>query len=48
MEAIVGQHKRPTVVGFEIVDLFAKDSCPEVFADKLDTVQRGCGSWLIG
>lgn len=36
------------MVGLEIIDLFAEDEDPEVFADELYSVQRGGGSRFVG
>jgi hypothetical protein len=36
------------VVGFEVVDLFAEEERPEVFADEFDGVQRALGAGFVG
>lgn len=48
LEAVVSEHKRATVIRFQIIDLFPEDEHPEVLADELDHVKRGIRSRRIG
>jgi hypothetical protein len=41
LEGVVGQHVNATVVGFEVIDLFAEEEGPEVFAEELYYVEGG-------
>lgn len=43
---VVREHKRASVVCFQIVDLFSKHDLPQIFADEFDHVE-GCG-WARG
>lgn len=38
MKAVVREHKDPTMVGLEIVNLLAEEHKPEIFAEELDHV----------
>ena len=48
METVIGEDENAAVVGFEVVDLFAEDEEPEVFADEFDGVEGGCGAGFVG
>lgn len=47
LERVVGEDVDAAMVGFEVVDLLAEEQHPEVFAEKLDAVERGCGTRRI-
>jgi hypothetical protein len=47
LESVVCQYKYPAVVRFQIVDLFAKDQLPEVFADEFDGVEVGLRAGFV-
>lgn len=36
------------MVCFQVVDGFAEEECPEVFADEFDAVERGLGPRAVG
>lgn len=40
MESVIRKHENATVVGLEVIDLFAEHGCPEVFADELYSIER--------
>ena len=53
LEALVRQHEDPAVVRLQVVDLFAEDGGPEVFAEEFYGVEggdarAGCGGGAGG
>lgn len=48
LEACVGQDEDSSVVGFQVVDLFAEEKGPEVFADEFDAVEGRCWAGAVG
>jgi len=48
LEAIVRQNEGAPVIRLEIIDRFAKDTCPEFFAHELDVVELCLRTGLVG
>lgn len=47
LESGIGEDKDPTVVRFEVVDLFSEHEDPEVFAYEFDSFERVRRSWFV-
>lgn len=48
LKALVRQDEDAAVVCFQVVDGFAEEECPEVFADEFDAVEGGLGPRAVG